>query len=371
MKHHKTPLISPVLGTHRHIDSFHFGTPSAGKKVYIQASLHADELPGMLAAWKLKQRLVSLEKAGHIQGEIVLVPMANPIGQNQHLMDVHLGRYDLESGQNFNRDYFDTFEPVCKLIENKLGNDPEENKKLIRSALRQTVQDWQVETEIHSQQKALQTLCCDADIIIDMHCDFEAVQHTYCTYYSWNSIEPLTKYLNSKANMLADETGGKPFDSSFDMVWQRLQTRFGDIIPKACQAVTLELCGQADVYHGKGDEDATALLNYLRHLEVVTDQAADIQTTVSAPATDLVAVEPLKSNMGGVLVLCTEVGTMVEAGQLIAEVINPITDEVQQIRASQPGLLFSRSLRRTATAGMLVAHVAGESPIRSGYLLAP
>lgn len=204
-----------------------------------------------------------------------------------------------------------------------------------------------------------------------MHCDFEAVQHVYSTYYSWESMIPLACYLDSKANMLADETGGNPFDSAFDMVWQRLHARFGDIIPKGCQSVTLELCGQADVYHGKSDQDAVALLNYLRHMEVVVDRAADTFSPESLYVSDLSAVEPLKSPIGGVLVLCAEPGDTIKADQLIAEVINPITDEVAQIRATQPGLLFSRSMRRTATAGMLVAHVVGKVPVRSGYLLAP
>lgn len=40
--------------------------PAAGQ-VYIQASLHADELPGMLVAWHLKQRLAELEAAGRLR----------------------------------------------------------------------------------------------------------------------------------------------------------------------------------------------------------------------------------------------------------------------------------------------------------------
>ncbi|CAM3882973.1 Succinylglutamate desuccinylase / Aspartoacylase family protein [Vibrio aerogenes CECT 7868] len=371
MKHQQHPLISPVLGTRRVIDSFHFGTPGCGRKIYIQASLHADELPGMLAAWKLKQQLHELEAQGCIQGEIIVVPVANPVGQNQHLMDVHLGRYETETGQNFNRGYYDTYAQVADLVENQLSDDPQENKKIIRLALRQAIQSWQVETEMHSMQKTLQSLCCDADVIIDMHCDFEAVQHVYSTYYSWESMIPLACWLDSKANMLADETGGNPFDSAFDMVWQRLHARFGDIIPKGCQSVTLELCGQADVSHNKSNQDAEALLNYLRHLEVLIDRAADEYDPQTLYVSDLTAVEPLKSPFGGVVVLCAEVGEQVTAGQLIAEVIDPVTDEVAQIRATHPGLLFSRTMRRTATAGMLVAHVAGEIPVRSGYLLAP
>ncbi|MFE1817248.1 succinylglutamate desuccinylase, partial [Pseudomonas otitidis] len=59
--HHSThDLLSPVPGIARQLHSFHFG-PRGGGKVYIQASLHADELPGMLVAWHLKRRLLELE----------------------------------------------------------------------------------------------------------------------------------------------------------------------------------------------------------------------------------------------------------------------------------------------------------------------
>ncbi len=49
----------PLSGLHSanafELTSFHFGTPGAGKKVYIQASLHADEVPGMLVAQFLRK----------------------------------------------------------------------------------------------------------------------------------------------------------------------------------------------------------------------------------------------------------------------------------------------------------------------------
>lgn len=40
------------LGSERRISVFRFGTGE--RKAYIQASLHADELPGMRTAWELK-----------------------------------------------------------------------------------------------------------------------------------------------------------------------------------------------------------------------------------------------------------------------------------------------------------------------------
>ena len=81
---HRQPLLSPSLGDQRELISFHFGVPQSGEKIYIQASLHADELPGMLTAWHLKQALQRLDAAGLLRGEVILVPVANPIGLNQN-----------------------------------------------------------------------------------------------------------------------------------------------------------------------------------------------------------------------------------------------------------------------------------------------
>ncbi len=75
--------------------------------------------------------------------------------------------------------------------------------------------------------------------------------------------------------------------------------------------------------------------------------------------------------VGGLLVFCAMPGEHVEAGQLIAEVIDPISDTVACIHALNAGLLYARSLRRMATAGMVIAHIAGTQAYRSGYLLSP
>jgi uncharacterized protein len=66
MRTQNHPLIAPALGTARQITSFHYGA-GGGQKVYVQASLHADELPGMLAAWVLRRKLAELEAAGPIR----------------------------------------------------------------------------------------------------------------------------------------------------------------------------------------------------------------------------------------------------------------------------------------------------------------
>ena len=57
-QHH--PLRSPSSGTQRALHSWHFGSAdNEGPHVYLQASLHADELPGMLVLQHLKRLLVA------------------------------------------------------------------------------------------------------------------------------------------------------------------------------------------------------------------------------------------------------------------------------------------------------------------------
>lgn len=372
MRHHTHDILAPLPGTARQIHSFHYGPENTGHKVYIQASLHADELPGMLVAWYVKQRLAELENAGRLLGEIVVVPVANPIGLEQVLMDIPLGRYELESGQNFNRRFLDLSQQVGDDIEGLLGDDPKHNLQVIRTSLRAALASQSASTQLQSQRLTLQTLACDADMVLDLHCDFEAVEHLYTTPQAWPLVEPLSRYLGAQASLLATDSGGQSFDECFTLLWWQLQQRFEGRfeIPMGSFSVTLELRGQGDVNHALASRDCQALINYLMHFGIISGDPMP-QPQLLYPATELAAVEPVETPVGGLLVFCAQPGEYVEAGQQIAEVIDPINDLVTPIHTLNSGLLYARSLRRMATAGMVIAHVAGTEAYRSGYLLSP
>ncbi|MBO6278520.1 MAG: succinylglutamate desuccinylase/aspartoacylase family protein, partial [Pseudomonas sp.] len=167
-RHQIHPLLAPVPGTERLIHSFHYGPAQPRGKIYIQASLHADELPGMLVAWHLKQRLAELEVAGRLLFEIVVVPVANPAGLEQVLMDIPLGRYELQSGQNFNRNFLDLSTQIGDELEGQLSDDPAQNLQLIRRRLRELLSAQVPTTQLHSQRLTLQPLACDADMVLDL-----------------------------------------------------------------------------------------------------------------------------------------------------------------------------------------------------------
>ena len=67
---HDLPAAS--TGTSRRLRSLHFGRGENGRKAYLQAALHADEVPPLLAAQALIARLSALEATDSIAGEVVL-----------------------------------------------------------------------------------------------------------------------------------------------------------------------------------------------------------------------------------------------------------------------------------------------------------
>lgn len=201
MQVHHHPLVGASLGTRRAITSYHFGPgDDARPKLYIQASLHADELPGMVVAWYLKQRFAELEAQGKLAARIVLVPVANPAGLNQHWFGAQMGRFDMRSGQDFNRRFPEFGAELAHKLKNRLNDDPAHNAQLIRDALRTRFATLKPSTELESQRIELMKLACDADLVIDLHCDWEAVPHLYTTPQAWPSIELLARYLGSGRN---------------------------------------------------------------------------------------------------------------------------------------------------------------------------
>ena len=222
MQRQDHPLLSPSLGAHKTLSSFHFGQPGTGLKIYIQASLHAEELPGMLAAYHLRPLLERLDAAGQIQGEIVLVPMANPIGAAQRLLHKPMGRFEFDTSENFNRNYPDFATHIAQEVLPRMGPDAQANVAVVRQAMQQYLHRWTPRTELHSLRRTLLQLACDADYVLDLHCDCESVMHFYCEESCWEALAPLAHHLQSQAILLAKNSGSHPFDECLSGVWWRL-----------------------------------------------------------------------------------------------------------------------------------------------------
>lgn len=365
-RHHPLPGATP--GTLRRLTSFHYGPPDGGRKAYVQASLHADELPGMLVAHHLRRRLATLEEAGRLKAEVVVVPVANPIGLGQSVLRRWVGRFELASGQNFNRHYPSLLEPVSGQVAGRLGDDAEANAAIVRAAMREALAALPALDEGGALRRTLLGLACDAEVVLDLHCDSEALVHLYTGTPLWPQCEPLARLIGARATLLAQESGDNPFDEACSQTWWQLRERFpAHPLPLGCLSVTVELRGERDVAHDLAEADADALIAFLT-LRGFVDGPAPALPPLLNEATALDATEVVASPATGLVAYGPPLGERLRAGDRVADVIDPLTGEVHPVRCSVDGLLLTRESQRLVTAGRPLVKVVGTQAVRKGKL---
>jgi predicted deacylase len=358
-------------GTQRHVTSQSFGSRAPdGPKAYIQAGLHASEIPGLLVAHYLRETLLELERDRQLLGEIVLVPVCNPIGLDQSLLSYPIGRFDLASGENFNRAFPMLADAVADALANTLTDDAAANVRAARAALAQCIAEVETKRPAHALRKILLELACDADLVLDLHCDCESVLHVYAHPDTVADVMPLSALLGAHATLYADMQPTYSFDEVAYGFWRELQKRFpAHPLPAPVVAATIELRGQLDVSHERAKQDALAIVDYLR-LRGLIDGAARVRVPdLAHEATSLDATEVVHADRPGVIVYLADVGQRLAAGEPVVDVVDPVNGEVKRYCASAGGVLFARQNRRFAWPGMDLAYIAGDVPIRTGTLL--
>ena len=357
-------------GTTHELTVLTFGNPGARPHVHVQSGLHADEGPGMLAARLLADKLQKAEEAGTIKGCVTVVPLANPLGLNQFVNGDQSGRFDLYDGRNFNRDYPDLSAEVEKAVDGKLGHDAQQNVALIRSALQAAVDRLDAGTPSDRLRKALLNLAFKADVVLDLHCDGEAEVHLYTQPVSADAILPLASFLQCRAALIADVSGGEPFDEALVKPWQELSRRYPDLpIPTGCSTCTVELRGRADVCRSLASRDADSLLQYLMHAGVL-EGAAEVPERSCDP-TPLAGSEALVAPVGGLLSYVAALGARVGVNETVAEITDLETGKVTAVKASTTGVFYARPATRIAEPGKRLGKIAGATPFRQGALLSP
>ena len=377
MSHHRSRVELPVTspGCRRYLEVVLFGDAAATPKAYLQTGLHADENPGMLVMHHLLGRLHKAAQSGRITGQIILVPIANPIGLGQSLHGRLMGRYDLNSGGNFNRGYPDLVPGVAQRVEHRLGPDARNNVRIIRSALCAAIDDLDPQGEADALRRALLRLAAGADICLDLHCDFEAVMHVYFGTPLWPDARDRAADLGSRATLLAEVSGGHPFDEAVGGVWWALAKRFPNHpIPPACLSATVELRGEADIADDRASEDADGLVRFLCRRGLIAGDPGPLPA-LARDATPLEAVDLIRATRPGVVVYHKTPGDEVQVGECVAEIVDPLEPDTRIARSSlhsrAEGLLFSRHNRRFAYPGQILFKSAGRVPLpgRSGLLL--
>lgn len=363
-------------GTKRFLKAHRYGREGARPKAYFQASLHADETAGMMAAHHLLGLLDAADRRGEITGEIVVVPVANPIGLGQVLNRQLVGRSDLRGGGNFNRGWPDLAAGAAEALASRLTKDADANVAAVRRAFGEALAAMSADTELPRLRLALARLAYDADYVVDMHNDDEALFHVFAHPQHWPDLADLAAWTGARAVLLAEDSGGASFDEAFSTPWIKLARIFGPErpLPAACRSVTLEFRGSADVSDELGSRDAAALGRFLQGRGLLAGEPGP-RPPLLCEATALDACDIPRAPRAGVLAYRVAVGDEVRKGDVLAELIDPLCDDPAAarlaIRCEASGLVLSRRGNKLVSPGDSVAKVAGKERLayRKGLLL--
>ncbi|MFT2112552.1 succinylglutamate desuccinylase/aspartoacylase family protein [Marinomonas sp. 2405UD68-3] len=357
-------LPSATFGTSRLIKVHHFGNVGARPKIYLQAGLHADEWPGFLVLNELIKKLKQAEEADLIVGEIIVVPVANPIGLAQNFHGYIPGRFAFsDGGGNFNRNWPRIAEKIEHCVRHDIENDPARNVERVRKAIMEEVMNLPETTELQGLRKTLMLMSMDADEVLDLHCSGEACMHAYVAQEFESHFEPLLVHLKAKVGLSELETGAASFDEANVDVWRYLKKSFAHLVPWGCRSLTLELRGENDINQEMARDDAAALFAYLIDRHIV-DGAPVTPPESELEYFPLDAMDLVKAPCAGIVCYHKNIGDRVEEGEMIGEVVDLMDDDVensaQPLIARTNGILFARLQRRLVICGESIAKIAGK-----------
>ncbi len=356
------------LGNARTLKAIHYGDQTAPNKAYIQAGLHADEAPGFVVMHHLIDFFDRADAENKLKGHVVLVPVANPIGVSQWRDEALHGRFDFFNNINFNRRHLDIAAQIAEQVKDRLGDKPEDNVALIRKTAADILGSISPPDEAAALKHQLLLLSFDADIVLDLHCDYQALMHVYLGTPLWPDAKDLSAQLGAEVTLLAEDSGVTPYDEACSRIWWQLAKKFPDHpIPSACLAATVELRGMADVSHPQAQQDAQNIFWFLQRRGFIKGAAPEVPP-LRNEATPLRGVEHLKAPAPGVVVFLKAPGDSVNKGEGVAEIVNPLADErencITTVKSAVNGIVFSINTDRFARPGRILAKIAGKEPIK-------
>ena len=372
MPHRHTKIALPQMtpGTRRSIACHRFGKAGARPKAYLQAAIHANELPGAMALHPLMPMLAAADRARRIKGEIIVVPAVNPIGLAQLVSNNHLGRYELLGRDNFNRNWPELAAPVAERVGKRLGRDAGANVALVRRAALAALAALRPANELQALRVAIMRLSVDADVVLDLHCDMQAALHLFISRKDWpGPAEALAADIGAQATLYNEPYPDVlTFSGANGALWARLAERFAAAdIPQACLSVTIEYRGQHDVNHRYGEADAGNLYRFLVRRGIIAGRAGPLPRLKARP-TPISGMDVGYVPRPGFLTFRVREGERVRTGLAVCVVIDPADPRGPRARtpmlSGTDGILFSRRPDgRLAWPGMVAYRIAGPKPL--------
>ncbi len=316
------------------------GSSKKAPTAYIQAALHAGELPGVVAIHALMPKLRAAEAEGRILGDITIVPSANPVGRAQYHFGELEGRFHLGTRTNFNRDF-------------PLLDRPDKN------ALPPIGPGSTTDVRL---KRLLVELSMGHDIVLDLHCDFEAVPYLYIPARLWPAMQDCAAAMGVDAVILWDGASGAAFEEAAIHPYLQMPPEKAGFDRRV--VTTVEYRGIADVYEKYAKSDADGLYRLLATRGVIEDEKAARPKKFTGVAAPIDHVEMISMPRAGAILFHVEPGQRVRKGAKLATIVHTPgePDGSVEVRAPQAGYVLTRIWQRWGRAGDDIVKLVGEAP---------
>ncbi|TIN11653.1 succinylglutamate desuccinylase/aspartoacylase family protein [Mesorhizobium sp.] len=324
------------------------GTDKAASSAYLQAALHAGELPGVVAIDALMPMLEKAEAEGRIKGDITVVPQANPIGRAQYHFGEHQGRFHLGTRTNFNRGFPLLAAPDVELLP-----------------------DTTLGTADQRLKTRLLQLSIGHDIVLDLHCDDEGLAYLYVHASLWSAMADCAAAMGVDAVILWDEDTDGTFEGASIAPYLNLPAEVARFDRRV--ATTVEYRGILDVDGALAGADADGLYRLLVARGVILDQALSTPGSFTGIVAPLENIDMMPAPRAGAVLYNVKPGDRVAKGALLATIVHAPGEAGgrTQVFAPQAGIILTRRSRRIIRAGEDLLKLVGDrksADARSGTL---
>ena len=373
---HHTDIAGDTPGTATKLYWYTVGPGDAETRIHLQAALHADEQPGTMALHHLLPRLRDADAAGQLRAHFTIFPSVNPLGLANHALRHHIGRYDIETGINYNRRWPDLYPQIATALAGKLSGDGRANIATIRAAVTAWIDAQQPRTAIQQLRLLVLRSAIAADIVLDLHCDDDSLKHIFTSPELMPGLQDLADWMGVAATLTAEDSGGGSFDEVLPTLYRKARLAHPDYpIPIGAETATLEYRGRADSFDAIGSQDAAGLFSFFAGRGLIAADPGARPAAAPGP-TPFEATEVLRVDAPGLLAYRVALGERVQKGQPVADLI--AMDGPQAFLARRPilagtdGFVLSRVMGKYVARGASIAKIVGTQvlPARAGaYLL--
>lgn len=326
------PIQQLASGDCLYIQVYKFIGTKPGKKAYLQSNLHGAEIVGNAVIHQLIEFLMTLDDS-QLAGEIWLVPVCNPLSTNHRTHFFSTGRFNVHDGKDWNRIFWD-YEKECENLEAFAQSQVDFKPNVIRKnylekiqlSFRKQLEKIQAPSGLPFSERyryQLQSLCLDANYLIDIHSSSnQAIDYLYC----FDSREESAKAFLLDYGILMNEYDGDAFDEAFMKPWLALEKNLailGKNIRFDIESWTLELGSGMQMNPESVKNGVLGIKNYLVQKGVLELPDLPMKSTDfhSVKLTSKSEIKKYYAPAGGMIQNRVSLGSSIKAGQLLYQLI--------------------------------------------------